>query len=648
MRTKFLLTALAFCSLSSIQAENDPVLMRINGKEIKKSEFEYIYHKNTQQQISEQKSLDEYVKLFVNFKLKVAEAELRGLDTTKMFINELAGYRKQLAQPYLVDRSVDDVLAKEAYNRMLENVEVSHILLRVEPNASEADVRKVYERLMGCKNKILKGYDFNKMAQEISEDPSAKSNGGALGFISAFMTVYPFETTAYNTPVGSVSDPVRTQFGYHLVKVTARRQDQGEFLASHIMKMVPRDATPQAEAAALKEIEELYAQIMQGADFAELAKEKSEDRQSAVKGGELPWFGAGRMVKEFEEAAFALQENGDISKPVRTPYGWHIIKRMNQRGIGSFETRKPEIMKRLARDERANKGQEALLQRLQNEYNVSYVPEGETVLSALTRDFHPVDSVFMAEATRKNAPLLKIADKVYTTGDFARFMKTNRRSTKNMASEMLTEKKEQFLKETLLAYEDTRLEAKYPDFRNLINEYRDGILLFEVSNKEVWEKASADKTGLDEFFKENRNKYKWDAARFKGFVVECKDKDVAKAARKIIKKAPADSVSYYLKTTLNNDSVQFVKVEKGLYTEGDNKVVDAFAFKKGEASVNELFPVAFISGKKLKKGPESYEDVRGLVTSDYQNYLENKWIDSLSQKISVEIEKDVLKTVKPL
>ena len=649
MRTKFLVTTLALSAFTiSMRGEEDPVLMKINGREIRKSEFEYIYHKNTQQQMAEQKSLDEYVDLFVNFKLKVAEAEARGLDTTAAFVSELAGYRKQLAQPYLVDNRVDEELAREAYDRLKENVEVSHILLRLEPDASDVQVKAVYDKIAGYKQKLEKGYDFAKLAKEVSEDPSAQQNNGYLGYISGFMTVYPFETAAYQTPVGQISDPVRTQFGYHLVKVMNRRQDPGEILTAHIMKMTPRNGDEQAMAAAKKEIDRIYADLEKGADFAELAKNESDDKNSGINGGELPWFGTGRMVPEYEQVTFAIQEKGSYTKPFRTPYGWHIAKLIDRKGIESFDAKKADIMRRIARDERGSKGHDALVAQLKDAYRFEMNSSADAALSEMAQKYSPLDSAFQAAAREMALPFVSLGGETYTTADFAHYLTTHKGSAKYTNQAVLAEKKNAFIDATVIAYEDRQLEKKYPDFRNLMREYRDGILLFEVSNKEVWEKASSDTPGLQRYFKKNKKAYRWDAPKFKGLVVECKDENTAKEARKIIKKAPADSVALFLRRELNNDSVQFVRVQKGLYAQGDNPVVDALQFKAVELTPNEQLPVVFFSGKKLKKGPESYDDVRGLVTADYQTYLEKIWIKELRKKNTVEINEDVLKTVKPL
>lgn len=649
MRTKLLVGTLALFGLvMPMRGEEDPVLMKINGQEIKKSEFEYIYYKNSQQQMAEQKDLDDYLDLFVNFKLKVAEAKARGIDTTYAFVSELAGYRKQLAQPYLVDKSIDDALALEAYERMKENVEVSHILIRVDANATEAQDKAAYNKVVALKKKIDAGYNFEKLAKEVSEDPSAVNNGGYLGYISGFMTVYPFENAAYNTPVGQVSEPVRTQFGYHLVKVINRRQDPGEVLASHIMKMTPRNANPEAEARVKQEIDAIYALLDQGADFAELAKNESDDKGSAVNGGQLPWFGSGRMVPEFEQAVYALPARGMYTKPFQTSYGWHIAKLLDRRGIEPFEEKKTEIMRRIARDERGSKGHDALVSRLKSEYNFELNQATNDMLVELAATASPLHADFAAEAKRVALPLFSFAGKTYTTADFAEFLAKNKSTRQYTNQTILAERCKAFEDATIIAYEDSQLESKYADFRNLLREYHDGILLFEVSSKEVWEKASQDVPGLQRYFKKHKKNYRWKEPRFKGMIIECKDEATAEAAHDILKNAPADSASLFLRRELNTDSIQYVRVTKGLYAEGDNAIVDAINFKSGEVPENEHFPVVFTYGKKLKKSPEGYEDVRGLVTADYQSYLEEKWVESLRKRNHVEINEDVLKTVKPL
>jgi peptidyl-prolyl cis-trans isomerase SurA len=639
-------TFLAFIALSTglFAQSNDPVLMTINGKPVLKSEFEYIYNKNNSNNSLDKKTLDEYVDLFINFKLKVEEAKAQGIDTTAAFTNELAGYRSQLTKPYLTDQKVDDQVLQEAYNRMKEDVDVSHILIRLQPNATPADTLKAWQEIQQIE-KRLKKEDFAKVAKEVSQDQSAAQNGGHIGWISAFRTVYPFETMAYNTPVGTISQPVRTAFGYHIVKVHGRRNSLGEILVSHIMIFTAQGDSVKNKAAKVT-IDSIYARIKAGDDFGKLAKDHSMDKGSSVKNGELPWFGTGRMVPEFENAAFALKEKGDISEPILSPYGWHIIKLLDRKGIDTYENSKAEIERKVKRDERANFGLESFTKKLYADYKpVTNNDNLQEIIKLLgTKQLN--DSVFGVEVVKLKKPLLTVVDKIYSQADFGTYLKKNNSTDKATAAEMINEKFKSFEDKKLLDYEDSQLEKKYPEFRFLMQEYHDGILLFEVSNREVWDKASKDTAGLANYYKQHKDVYTWEKPHYKGRVIYCKNNETFKAAKSIVAKSNPDSIDKYLRTRLN-DSIQYVKIEKGLYVQGDNKVVDNQIFKtKAKPEPSKDYPFVFVAGKMLNKTPEDYTDVRGLVTADYQDYLEKNWIKDLRAKYPFTVNKDILNTVK--
>jgi len=647
------ITLFAFLSLAgSLVAQiTDPVLMTINNKPVYKSEFEYIYNKNNTNNSLDKKTLDEYVDLFVNFKLKVEEAKKQGIDTTKSFINELSGYRSQLTKPYLTDSKVDESVLLEAYNRLKEDVDVSHILIRIPQAATPADTLKAWNSIQAILKRLQKGEDFSKVAKATSEDPSAvdnanqPGNAGHLGFISAFRTVYPFETMAYNTPVGSLSKVVRSSFGYHIIKVHGRRNSLGEILVAHIMKFTNKEDEATNKAAKTS-IDSLYQRVLAGDDFGRLAATYSQDKGSSVKNGELPWFGTGRMVPEFETAAFALKNVGDVSAPIQSAYGWHIIKLLQKKGVDSFESMKTDLERKVKRDERANLGQQAFLQKLRTDYNYQVVKSSVQEFSKLAENKTLNDSVFKVEISKLNKPLFSFAGKNYTQANFADYLKKNPNTEKSIASEMIEEKFNAYLNSELLAYEDTQLEKKYDEFRFLMNEYHDGILLFEVSNNEVWEKASKDTKGLEKYFNEHKADYTWKEPHYKGRIISCKDQATFKAAKSIVNKSHNDSIDKYLRTRLN-DSVQYVKIEKGLYVKGENKVIDNKIFKTTEKLVPATdYPFVFVEGKLLKNIPEDYTDVRGLVTADYQEYLEKEWIKTLRAKYPVAVDQNILKTVK--
>ncbi len=641
---KALFVSLSVLLLSGSLAAKDPVLMTINGNPVSKSEFEYIYNKNNSNNVLDKKTLEEYVDLFVNFKLKVEEAKSQGIDTTKAFIDELRGYRDQLTKPYLTDAKAEEDVLKEAYERLKEDVEVSHILIRVDQYAAPEDTLAAWNKIQEI-SKRLQHEDFDAVAKEVSEDQSASYNGGYVGWITGFRTVYPFETMAFNTPVGTISNPVRTAFGYHLIKVINRRNSPGEVLVSHIMKFTSQGDDALNEQAK-HQIDSLYQLIKEGADFGQLASVNSDDRGSAVKNGELPWFGTGRMVVEFEQAAFALQNKGDISEPIQSAYGWHIIKLIDTKPIPSFETKKSEIERLIKRDERAQVGSKAFVEKLKKDYKLKFAKgTAKDDFCTLLQDRTLADSAFQAEASSLKKPMFSFAKKTYKQNDFLSYLKENSFTEKSSAQDIIDEKLNKFVEKELLAYEDAQLEKKYDDFRLLMNEYHDGILLFEVSNEEVWEKASRDTAGLAAFFKKNKENYTWDKPHFKGRVVQCKTEEALQTAKNIIASQPKDSIDKQLR--LLNDSVVIVKIDKGLYVQGDNKFVDHYIFAStDEFEPDAKFPYVEVAGKILNDTPEEYTDVRGLVTADYQEYLEKEWITYLRNKYPVKINQKVLKKIQ--
>jgi len=336
MRGKILLSVIIAAFILKANAQTDPVLMNINDKKITKSEFERIFHKNNKDSVADQKAVNEYLDLFINFKLKVLEAEAMGLDTVTSFKQELQSYRKQLTAPYFVDKETEDKLVKEAYDRKKTRIRTSHILIKVPENASPADTLAAYNKAMEIRNKILKGEDFGKLAAEYSQDDVSKVNGGDIGYLTVFTTVLPYENAAYSLKSGEISMPVRSQFGYHIIKVTDKKDNPGDVKVSHIMVIVPRDAKDEDVKKAEAKINEAYQKLQNGEDFAKIAMDYSDDKASAKRGGELPWFGTGRMVPEFESAAFDAKA-GEYTKPFRSAFGFHIIKKTDTRPIASFE-----------------------------------------------------------------------------------------------------------------------------------------------------------------------------------------------------------------------------------------------------------------------------------------------------------------------
>ena len=591
MKKTILSIVLASASLLGI-AQEDKVLMTINGEDIMASEFLYIYEKNNQETSLEKKTMDEYLDLFVNFKLKVTEAMAQGVDTTEAFKKELAGYRAQATPKYLQDNDAIDSLVVLSYNRMAKIRKASHIAVQCPMDAdsatvaaAEAKINELRERVtVGLPKEVKKGRkkvtvrepeEFAEVAVLYSEEPSAKQTKGALGWIQPFRYVYSFEDAVYTTPVGEVTPVFRSPYGFHIAKVEGER-DFEEVNASHIMKMTPMGDI-QRMADAQMAMDSLYQLAIQDTvDFAALAQANSEDRGSAVRGGELGWFGRGAMVQPFEDITFDL-EVGQISKPFQTRFGIHISKLHEKRGIQPLDSMRAQILRQVQRDQRMQIAEQSFIAKTRAEYNL------------------PAE---MSDADVK-------------------------------------------------AYADAHLEEKYVDLRNLVKEYHDGILLFDVSLREVWDKANQDTEGLAAYFKANKKNYTWEAPRYKGSIIYAKNEVAAKAAKQIVKSAHPDSVLSYLNQRVNVDSVMYVRVERGIWEAGKNAAVDKYGFKSktAEYTPSEEFPIVVPVGKVIKS-PQEYTDERAKVTTDYQDYLEKAWIKTLREKYPVVINEEVWAEIK--
>ena len=494
----------------------NPIIETIAGKPVYVSEFNYVYKKNnaSAKDAYTSASISEYLDLFTNFKLKVKEAEALGLDSAESFKKELEGYKKQLAQPYLTEKSATDILSKEAYERMKEEVNASHILITVAPEADPADSLKAYNKILELRNKAVAGADFEKLAAENSQDPSAKTNNGNLGYFSSLQMVYPFENAAFNTKVGSISNIIRTRFGYHVLKVNNKRKSEGQIRAAHIMIRATAGMPAADSIAAKQKIEEIYTRLQKGEDWNQLSEQFSEDVNSKSKGGELPWFSTGRMIPSFEDAAYALVNKGDYAKPVLTPYGWHIIKLLEKKELEPYTELEAGIKTKVARDSRSELNKTMLIQRLKKDNTFIEYPKAMDAAVAMADSTLILGVWTKTVDAANNGVLFTINGEKYTTNDFFKNITSfNRRAreTKNTSpAQYMKTMYKQYAEDRLVAYEEAHLETKYEDYRMLVKEYRDGILLFQLMDEKVWSKAIEDTTGLKEFFKTNQANYKWD------------------------------------------------------------------------------------------------------------------------------------------
>jgi peptidyl-prolyl cis-trans isomerase SurA len=641
------------------QKTDDRVLLNIAGEDVTAGEFMYVFNKNNfSKEENDTNAVREYLQLYINFRLKVREAESLGMDTLESFRKELEGYRKQLAQPYFNDEEVSEELLKEAYERKLWDIRASHILIRLDKNAPPEDTLKAYKKAVETRNRILGGEDFGTVAAEVSEDPSArdteatqyrparKGNRGDLGYFTVFDMVYPFETGAYSTEVGKISQPVRTDYGYHLIRVTDKQPALGQAQVAHVFVAIPPNPNATDSLQKKMKIDGAWDKLKSGSSFEEVVLEYSEDKSSSGNGGKLPWFGSNRMVPEFIIQTRNLKDTGDLSEPFTTSFGWHIIKLIGKKPVGTFEEEEFGLKNRLDKDMRNSLSEEAVIIRIKNEYGFKEYPKSKDALFA-TLDTNLLNGEWdVSKAAGLDKPVFSLGDRKFTQQELAQYIASRQNKKPSDVKTFFNETYDSFVKENIIAYEDSRLEEKYPDFRMLVQEYHDGILLFDLTDKNVWSKAVRDTSGLKAYYQANPGKYMWDTRFSASLVTILHPSDVdAEGLKKMFAegKSTEDILAAY-----NSDTTMNILIENGKFSKGDSPVVDRVKWKTG---ASELLDTpegpAFVYGYEiLEPEPKSLDEARGLVTADYQSWLETQWIQELRAKYPVTVKEEVLVTLK--
>ena len=645
-----IITILAGCKASSdlSSAEQDSPIQSVKlftaGDEtVYTDEFAYVYRKNNINNDSAftHGDIKGYLDLYIKFKLKIAEAKSRGMDTTAAFKREFSTYRDQLKKPYLTENRVTEQLIKEAYERYKQEVRASHILVKVDEHAAPSDTLKAYNQILDIRTKANDGEDFGALAQQYSDDPSAKTNKGNLGYFTAFQMVYPFESGAYNTAVGEISQPLRTRFGYHILKVHDKRPTLGSVEVSHIMVRIQPNKEDSLQAR--NKIFEIYDQAVGGVSWDALAKQFSEDINTKNTGGKLRPFKVGQMPFEFQEAAFALNEPGDISDPIMTPFGWHIIKLEGKEPLESFDDMENSIKSRIDRDSRTELNKKAFVARLKRENNFK---EG-AVKAEL---HHYADSSlirgkwrYSKELDNLNEVLFEIGDRQYTLKNFFDYVMTEQRPNSYQPDVYLQLLYNNFADSRIIAYEEDHLEDKYEDYRMLVNEYKEGILLFELMEKEVWNKAVEDTTGLRAFYNDNIDKYQWNK-RVEATIYNASSQEVIAEIQKMIQNKDSVNLSKkLLEEKYNANAALTLQVTEGTFEKGDNALIDAQAWEAGMYTTESdgRYNLIWIE-EVLEPSAKALHEIKGLVISDYQNFLEKKWIKSLEQKYPVSVNESGL------
>ena len=661
--TKGLVLALIIAfSASSTMAQKffrKKALVTIGDEKISSDEFLKVYNKNnTEDDIYSEEAINDYLNLYINFKLKVLEAEALKMDTISSFKKELSGYRTQLAKPYFIDETVNEQLLNEAYDHLKKDIRASHILIMANENASPEDTLIAYNKITKIREEIISGKDFAEAAVEYSDDPSAKDreaipnqqrfkpgNKGDLGYFTVFNMVYPFEKAAYNTNVGEVSEIVRTKYGYHILKVTDIKDAMGSAEVAHIFVALRPEATKEDSLRKVEKINNIYSKIQDGMSFEEAVIKYSEDKGSVKNQGKLSKFSSNRVVPEFVEVVDVLDVN-DISEPISTAYGLHIIKLISIEKPGSLEVETPKLKERLTKDQRSLKSEEAVISKIKADNSFKTYPNDIAVVFAAI-DSTVLDQKFVADSlVSMTKPVIKLKKQTYTQYEFAQFVQENQKKQENIDKDVyLNQLFVQFEKESCLDYMDKNLENQFPEFKDLIQEYHDGILLFNLTDEKVWTKAVIDSVGLQQYFDNNRKNYMWDE-RVDATVYKLKDKSISDKVLSIIKENDNDGD---IAKKLATDSINSVQIIPGKFEKGDNKYIDSVNWEVGlsnaiNSDVEDLTVFVKIN-EIIPPQQKELNEARGLVTADYQGFLEQEWIEQLKVKYPVTINEKALNSI---
>ena len=636
---KYTIAAIALAlGSAAFAADSDPVLMSIDGHDVRLSEFEYLYNKNNTQQLQPQ-TLDEYLQMFIDYKLKVAEAEHAGIDRTPEFRTEYNNFRAELSKPYMVDSAMINALVDEAYGFYTTDVRVSHIML---PPGNAAALDSI-------RSAILAGATtFEAAAAANSMDRGSSTRGGYMGYVLPDRLPYPFVKAAYSTGEGNISPVVNSGFGEHIIRVEERKPAAGQVLVEHIL-LLTRGKSPAAADSIRGVIDSLYNVAVAGADFADLARRYSEDPGTRADGGRLPWFGHGAMVAEFDSVAFAIP-TGTISQPFGTSFGYHIINKLDAKPAESYEAMRPRLLEAVSGDERAEQSREAVIDREVERYRAHLVDKGFNKARREIERCGGYDSTAIARLAGMNTVVGEYDGGKVTLAEVMPMVARTASTNIDDAINLIKGAAWGMVRNRVMDNYRDALAEDNPDYRNLLNEYRDGIMLYEISNREVWEKAARDTTGLNEFFRANIDRYAWDQPRFKSYIIFAASDSLLAAALNY-----ADALGDLSTTAptaftaaMREHFGRDVRVERVIAARGENPITDYLAFGGSKPDSDQAGRwVAYAPYKgHLITVPEETADVRGAAITDYQSELERRWVQGLRSKYKVKVNRNVFDSLK--
>lgn len=623
------------------QLNAQEVLFTVGNQSITTEEFKAVYEKNKGVGAAlDPKTPEQYLELYVNFKLKIAEAYAQQRDTATGFKNEFGGYRAQLAKPYLSDQGAEEELIKQAFSRMQEEVRAAHIMIALEANALPSDTLKAYKQLVELRKSILSGKTkFENAARETSADTWSAKNGGDLGFFTVFNMVYPFESAAYELEVGELSMPVRSQYGYHLVKLLERRSASGIVRVRHIFFASNGKSSLQEQQRAERSVNEIYSRLEGGEDFISLL-EFSEDRKTKDAMGELPEFGINNMMPAFEAAAFALEAPGDYSAPVETSIGWHVIQLIEKKPLPTFDELKSELKKKVNRDARSRVGATRFMKRLKSEYDFAIDERwlGRT-MNLVDKNAFGTGAWEIPALSRDRVVATFANEKIYQSEVLEFWSKNQNQSSEAVRVEFLRVLFNAYSNDRLIAYEDGQLEKKHADFRNLVREYKEGILLFDLTQEAVWNKAAQDSAGIAAHYELIKEDYRWEDRVRATYWVSTDEK----LARKIAKWTSKNKVEK-VQELLENEDALSVAIQNGTYEQDENSVIQAvWQEESGVFGPVELDNGSFVVvqiDEFIPSAPKALNEIKGLVIASYQDALEKEWVNALKSKFEVNVNEN--------
>lgn len=640
MKTSWLiLSGLLACAHVSAQNQ-DAVVMTVGTESVSLEEFNAIFRKNNQEKRVSKEELDEYLELFRVFKLKVYEAKQLGMDTSAAFNRELNAYVKQLAQPFLRDSSVENNMVRTTYQRMLKDRKVRQILVRLPKCASAKDSLAAFNQLQKVAVRINKGsLSFADAVRQFSQDSLGRLIGGNIGWITGSpSTSWAFESSAFNTPVGKVSNPIRSSLGYHLIYLEEERPARGRVQVSHIFISGSED--PEMKAKAKAKAEEAQQKARKGEPWEALVRNYSENYQNSSRGGILEPFGINEYIPSFEDAAFSLKTVGDVSEVIETPQGFHVLRLEKPASIPNEKEFESELKKILAKSSRWKIPAEVFIEKAKKEYGFRWATKDFGFLASEQGDF-TTESL----SAHSNVILAQFSETQLTVQSLLDYLKAERKTVqqKDVCS-FENQVLKPFVESILLSYKEKQLPKENIKFRYLMNEYREGILLFSLMDEKVWKRSVRDTAGLIAFHEQNKNKYMWDV-RMEAIVVDCKNEEVEKEARKLADKLLSGKLTVQkFSQKLNKKAADNVLVQQGVFAKGMHSVVDLANQKIGVGPTDrgqQKIRFAVVS-KVLDPAPKKLEEARGQIISDYSGFLETQWVEDLKRKYPVYVDKNVL------